>query len=425
MNTFLIDAFSGLPVRIWLLALVNLINRCGGMIICFLTLYLTESLHYTLTDAGYAMSFFGVGAVFGALLGGRLADKLGYQTVQLLSLVLNGFAFLSLLVVRDFWVMCFALFCCNLVGEAFRPANSVAVRMNSNPENRTRAYSLLRLAFNLAISFALIFGGWLISKGWYLIFWVDAFTCFAAAATLFFFVPDIHNKKAEQNALILTQDKKENLLSTEIMDKPTELKVNNSPYRDIPFLFFVGLTFLSALTFMQIVWTIPAFFKNVYHWNEALIGMVSAVNGIIVMIVEMPLIFGIEGRRKNLWFVRLGILLYAVSYSVLVLPNEWRWFAALFYMTVISFGEILAMPFSTTWVTRRTPSATQGQYMALYGVAYSTANIVAPIFGTQIIAAYGYHTLWTSITIIAIFTSIGFFFLDKIAPVKEVQESFL
>jgi predicted MFS family arabinose efflux permease len=417
MNTFLINAFSGLPTRIWLLALVNLINRSGGMILCFLTLYLTQSLHYSIKDAGFAMAFLGVGSICGGLLGGRLTDKFGYQNIQLLSLLGSGVAFLGLLFVRDFWLMCIALFCCNLVGEAFRPANAVAVRMNSDPDNRTRAYSLLRLAFNLAISFALVIGGWLISKGWYLIFWADALTCFAAAATLFFFVPNIRNQEkeaaiAEDKAATETKTADFNTKNPELMGKVVP-KNNSSAYTDAPFLFFIGLTFLSALVFMQIIWTLPAFFKNVYGWNELLIGAMSAVNGITVMLVEMPMVFGIEGKRKNLWFVRLGVGLYALSYAVLVLPNEYRWFAALFYMIVISFGEILAMPFSTTWAMARASATQQGQYMALYGVAYSTANIVAPIFGTQIIATYGYHTLWVCMAVIAVFTSIGFFFLSK------------
>ena len=102
-KNFLINSFSGLPMRIWLLASVNLINRSGGMVLCFMTLYLTQTLHYTLIDAGYAMSFLGIGAVCGALLSGRLTDKFGYQYVQLGSLISNGVAFLVLILVRDFW----------------------------------------------------------------------------------------------------------------------------------------------------------------------------------------------------------------------------------------------------------------------------------------------------------------------------------
>ncbi len=409
---FLLDAFSGLPLRIWLLALVNLINRSGGMVLCFMTLYLTQKLHYTITDAGYAMSCLGIGSVCGALLGGRLTDKLGYQIVQLLSLITNGFAFLCLIRIENFWTMCFALFCCNLLSEAFRPANAVAVRMNSDDDNRTRAYSLMRLAFNLAIAFALILGGWLFEQGAYLLFWADALTCFAAAATLFFFVPDIHskrNKTPAENLEINIDAAEKNVIEAE---KTTET-VSNSPYKDPEFLIFILLTFFSALVFMQIIWTLPAFFKVQYGWKESLIGAVSAVNGILVLLIEMPLVFGIEGKRRNLWFVRFGVFLYAVSYAALLLPVSWAWFSALFYMTIISFGEIFAMPFSTTWVTKRTPAATQGQYMALYGVAYSVANIVAPLFGTQIIAAFGYQTLWTIITLIAVATAIGFYFLDK------------
>lgn len=412
-GSYLIDAFSGLPRQVWLLALVNFINRSGGMVLCFLTLYLTEKLHYSIVDAGYAMSFFGIGAVGGSLLGGRLTDTFGYRIVQLVTLTATGFSFIWLLFVHDFWWFCLALFCCSLVSEAFRPANAVAIRMNSSPENRTRAYSLMRLAFNLAISIALVFGGWLITKGWSFIFCIDSATCFLAATALYYFLPKMKQGEKQRETVEHAPG-----ISLNTIPKTNNLELEKtsarvSPYGDSTYLLFVVLTFFSALVFMQIIWTIPAFFKQTYHWSEWVIGAVSAVNGVVVMLVEMPLVFGIEGKRSNLWFIRFGIFLYAVCYAALLLPFEYRWFAALFYMTIISFGEILAMPFSTTWITKRSPIHAQGQYLALYGVAYSLANIAAPVFGTQIIAAYGYSAFWSAITVIALATAAGFYFLQR------------
>ena len=46
------DAYTGLPPSVWLLAVVMLINRCGTMVLAFLTLYLTQHLHYSIEQAG-------------------------------------------------------------------------------------------------------------------------------------------------------------------------------------------------------------------------------------------------------------------------------------------------------------------------------------------------------------------------------------
>jgi predicted MFS family arabinose efflux permease len=82
-------------------------------------------------------------------------------------------------------------------------------------------------------------------------------------------------------------------------------------------------------------------------------------------------------------------------------------------MIVISFGEIFVMPFSTTWATQRAPEATQGQYMALYTMAYSVANVFSPMMGTQVIDRFGFDTLWIILACISVATFFGFATLGK------------
>ena len=90
------NSFSGLSRDIWMLSLVMLVNRAGTMVIPFMTVYLTQELHFTLAQAGYVMSSFGAGSILGALLGGRLTDKVGYYPTQFWTLFLSGLLFLAL-----------------------------------------------------------------------------------------------------------------------------------------------------------------------------------------------------------------------------------------------------------------------------------------------------------------------------------------
>ncbi len=397
------QSFSGLPPRIWLLSVVNFINRCGAMVLCFLTLYLTENLCYPITYAGYAMSCYGLGAIAGTIVGGRLVGSWGYQRVQLWSLLATGFLLLWVSQVSRFEWICVALFLLNLASESFRPANATAIRENSNAETFTRSASLMRMAFNFAIMFALTLGGWLIGYGWHYIFWADIATCWLSALLLWIWIPDT----------VLAQTaapKASPVLSNEVDIGRGAV----SPYRDTAFWHFAFCTFLGAFAFMQIIWTVPPFFKQVYHWNEFTIGIVCAINGLAVMLIEMPLIYRIEQRRPTIWFIRWGIVLYALAYLAFTLPVSLKWFAAVFYMLVISVGEILVMPFSSTWVARNTPSERQGDYWAIYGIAYSVANVLAPLVGTQIIDAYGYRVLWCFIAVVCGLAWVGFWRQSKI-----------
>jgi predicted MFS family arabinose efflux permease len=385
--------FDGLTKEILTLTAINFINRVGAMVICFLTLYLTERLHFDLISAGYIMSCYGIGAIVGAYLGGFLTDKLGYQRVQVLSLIFNGIFLLVILYQTTFYALCINLFLLNVAAEAFRPANSVAVKACSNDANRTKAFSFLRVGINLAVAIALALGGFLISFGWEYIFWIDALTCFAAAIFIVWIVP---TKAVAQKETVTAA-----------------IKDAQNPYKDRHFLAFVGLTFLAAMIFMQIVWTVPPYFKKVYGWDEATIGYISAINGLVVMLVEFPLVLFVQHKKSQKWLIRLGLFFYLLSYAALTLPVGLAYFSAIFYMVAISFGEIFVMPFSSTYVTQIAPTATQGKYLALYTMAYSVSNVIAPLMGTQIIDRFGFDTLWVVIAVMSAFAMLGFYFLEK------------
>ncbi|HLT32542.1 MAG TPA: hypothetical protein VKZ98_02020, partial [Aquaticitalea sp.] len=67
-----INTFRGLSKEVWWLALITLINRTGTMVIPFLSLYLTSSLHFSLDEVAWIMSAFGMGSIVGSWLGGKL-----------------------------------------------------------------------------------------------------------------------------------------------------------------------------------------------------------------------------------------------------------------------------------------------------------------------------------------------------------------
>jgi predicted MFS family arabinose efflux permease len=392
------SSYQGIPKEIWFLSIISLINRCGSMVIAFITLYLTQELHFSITEAGYTMMFFGIGSLIGSYIGGRLTDKLGSFPVQFWSLMLNGVMLILMLQVHDFWMMSLAAGMMALIAEVFRPANSVAIATYCTPETRTRSISLYRMAVNLGWAVAPAFGGLLVALGWSWLFWVDGITCMAAALCLYFLLPPQPVKSSPE-------------VLDGILDSP-EKPVGNSPYRDRHFLWFTVLTMLNVVVFMQFLWTIPVFWKESFHWTETQVGLMTALNGLLVFLIEMPLIFKLEGKRPQLYYVRIGLLLYGAAYLCFLMPVGFT-VAALLYIFAISFGEMFVMPFSSNFVFGRSAGAFQGQYMALYGIAWALANTIAPVYGTQIIDAWGYNTLWLLMGVQSALVWIGFWFLER------------
>src|SRR5438045_959499 len=252
------NAYIGLSDATWWLALVMFVNRAGTMVLPFLTVYLREDMHYSIAAAGWEVALFGIGALLGNFIGGRLTDKIGFSPVQFWSLFLNGVLFIVLGQMRTFWQIGSCMFIIGVVGEAFRPANAAAVAYYSQPGNRTRSYSRNRLAINLGFSIGPAVGGLLAFQ---YLFWADGITCMLAALLLRIALPPVimTNKregdtKAEQNS--------------------------SSVWKDKIYLGFTFFIFLSALCFLQMFSLLPVFFKEQLYLSKPVIGLVLALNGL-------------------------------------------------------------------------------------------------------------------------------------------------
>ena len=191
-----INAFRGLSKEVWWLALITLINRAGTMVVPFLSLYLKDNMHFTISNVGWIMSAFGLGSVTGSWLGGKLTDKIGYYKVMLYSLMFTGILFIGLQFLNTFASICLGVFVVMSVADSFRPAIFVALNAYSKPENKIRSLTLIRLAINLGFSAGPALGGIIIvSLGYGGLFWVDGITCIIAGIVL---LDVLHPKKAKE-----------------------------------------------------------------------------------------------------------------------------------------------------------------------------------------------------------------------------------
>ena len=184
------QAYSGLTHRIWLLGIVMLINRSGTMVLAFMTLY-SRHLGFTIQQGGWIVAIYGIGAVAGALIGGKLSDRFGFYYMQFAALFCGGILFIVLGQMNSYVSICICTFILSMVNESFRPANASAIAHYSTPQNRTQSFSLVRLAINLGWGIGSALGGFLASINYHLLFWVDGFTNISAAILLLIILPKV------------------------------------------------------------------------------------------------------------------------------------------------------------------------------------------------------------------------------------------
>src|SRR5436190_5236672 len=387
------NAYTGLSRSTWLLSLVMLINRSGTMVIPFMTLYLTSpKMGYSIGEAGFVFSLFGAGAFSGAFFGGYLTDKIGFYPVQLITLLGGGILFIVLGQMKSYSTICLFTYLLSFVNEAFRPANSTAIAFYSQEENRTRSYALIRLAINIGWAVGSGLGGVLAKWNYQLLFWVDGFTNITAVLLMWIFLKPVNYKPSKQ--------------------KVKEQPAARSAYKDQTYLLFVVITMLFASCFFQLFTNMPLFFKQELHFSEPFIGLLMAVNGIIIALVEMVLIYKLEGRRKHTVYITFGVALTGLSFLMLNIPGMGG-LLALAMIVSITFGEIFSMPFMNTYWIGRTQSSNRGQYAALYTMAWSAAQCLGPLLGSQVADHYNFTLLWWIVGGLALFASFSFWRLHK------------
>jgi predicted MFS family arabinose efflux permease len=384
------EAYSGLSKSTWLLSLVMLINRSGTMVIPFMTIYLTQpSMGYSIAQAGLVMGIFGFGAVCGGFLGGRITDRIGFHRVQLVTLTGGGILFMVLGQMKSYPLICLVTFLLSLINEAFRPANSTAIAWYSKEENRTRSYSLNRLSINLGWAVGGAIGGILASINYHLLFWVDGATNLLAAVLLRYFLAPAQNTAVHHTVAAAAT------------------AAPSSPYRDKVYLRFIGLTILFACCFFQLFTTLPLYYKRELHLPEYMIGLLMTLNGLLITCFEMVLVFKLEGKRRNLFYIFLGVSVMSSAFLLLnILPLSVV--TAFFCMAVITLGEILSMPFMNSFWISRTGMANRGQYAGLYTIAWSTAQVIGPTGGAQVAQYLNFRALWWGAGAVCLVAAIGF-----------------
>lgn len=389
-----INSFKGFSREIWILTLVTFINRAGTMVLPFLSKYLKEDLHFSYDQVGTVLVFFGAGSMVGSWLGGKLSDKVGFYKIMIFSLFTSGILIFCIQFITSFIGLCAGMFVVMIIADMFRPAMYVSLGAYAKPENRTRAFTLVRLAVNLGFAAGPAFGGLIIMGiGYKGLFWIDGLSC--VTAILIF--------------ALLVKEKKKLPVSEE---DTKEVVVVKSVFKDGPFWIFLLGSYLTAMVFFQLFTTLPLYQSEWYGVTEFQTGLLMSFNGLLIFFLEMPMVNYFERKGINkLKIIVFGTFLISLSFFVLLI-NIWVGVLVI-GMFLVTFGEMFNFPFSNTFAMSRAPKGHEGRYMALYTMSFSLAHITSGKLGLGIISAFGYQANWAVMGTMSLVACASFLYLSK------------
>lgn len=405
-----------IPHNIWILAFATLINRSGTMVLPFLALYMAKDFGVSAGSAGLVIAFYGLGALFTAPIVGKLSDKLGALRVMKLSLIFTGLMLFVYPFITDYYLILGYTVIWSVISEAFRPANLSLISTESEPAKRKTSFALNRLAINLGMSIGPVVGGILTTIDFKLLFYVDGITSVAAGIFLMIARFNPHEEQLKSGESVSENPDKVLLENeTEINQQASDIRNQESIFKDKLFLVFLFSLIPVNIVFFQHIGGLPLYIVRDLGYSGAIFGLLSAINTVTIIFVEVPLNNAMAGwdDRKAM---ALGAILCGLGFGMMVFWQNIFFIA--FTILIWTFGEMIFFPASTSYTSALSPEKRRGEYMGYFQMTFSLALMLGPWLGTEVLDLFGSEILWIGTFVFSSISALLFFFFkEKRIPV--------
>lgn len=361
-RTSLAADLKRLPKPFYLLMAGTFINRFGHFVIPFLAIYLRQ-LGFTPSVTGYALAAYGAGGFCASILGGYLADKIGRKPTLLISCFGAAATMLLLSIARTEFAFVSGAFLSGLMTCLYYPASSSLIADLIGRDLRVRAFGVQRFTINLAFALGMMTAGLVAASSFFWLFIVDAGTTAVLGFIILFGLARGIGTKATSAA--------------------GWGPALSSIRRNGAFIRATVASFLVAVVFWQTSSTLGLQVTEHSGLDERAFGFLLGLNGIMIVFLELPLTNWtrcLDPQRAMAFgyaLTGLGLALLAFGAGPAMLITS---------IVVLTIGEMIAMPISSSYVANLAPESMRGRYMGVLGFSWNTAIGVGPMIGLWVFA---------------------------------------
>ena len=385
---------EGLPATYWLIWTGTLINRLGGFVIPFLTLYLTAQREIPVSQAALMVSFFGAGSFLAQLTGGELTDRLGRRPVMLMSFFITPVFMILLGLARDLALISIATFAVGFFTDLYRPAVGAAIADLVPPESRTRAYGYNYWAINLGAAVAPIVAGLIANYDYLFLFIADAVTTAAFGLIVLFGIRETRPAEAHHASHLPLGERLSQLKRAPIL------------------LIFSLITLFFGIIYMQGNVTLPLDMQA-HGLSPGHYGAAIAVNGFLIILVTIP-VSNMAAKWPRFETVAAAAVLLGLGFGFTALATNLPLFAL--SVAIWTLGEIAATSVGPTIIADLSPVDVRGLYQGIFGAAWGLSFFIGPLAGGWIFEHLGSNVLWLGCLILG--GIIAFCYLALSIPAK-------
>jgi predicted MFS family arabinose efflux permease len=373
-----------LPRPVWVLEAGSFANQIGeGLVMPFLVIYLHNVRGFSLgTSGAIVATMYGVAPLSG-LVGGAVVDRLGARGSAAASLALLALGFGGFSLVRDdAWLAFFVAAVAGAGKGFFWPSHSTLVTGLTPQERRHAAYAMQRVTWSLGFGLGSAIGGLIASTDhpatFTALFLLDA-ASFVGFMCALAFVPPV-GRSSEQ------KEGKSGRYMELLQDRPLLGAIALNLV-----LVAAGYALLSAV--------LPVFGKTEAGMSERGIGMIFLLNSLTIIVAQLPIAKGLEGRRRMPVFAAIGALWcgcwLAVLGAGLWLPAVAATAVFVFVGGAFALGECLHGAVQGALVADLARPSLRGRSMALWLTTSQLGLSLGSVTGAFLLAASP-AVLWLS-----------------------------
>lgn len=385
---------EGLPPTYWLIWTGTLINRLGGFVIPFLTLYLTARRDIPVSQAALMVSLFGAGSFIAQLSGGELTDRLGRRPVMLMSFFVTPVFMIALGLARDLALISIATFLVGFFTDLYRPAVGAAIADLVPPESRTRAYGYSYWAINMGAAVAPLLAGLIADYNFFILFVADALTTAAFGFIVLFGIRETRPAEAHHASHMPVGERISQLKRAPIL------------------LIYSFITLFFGIVYMQGNVTLPIDMQA-HGLGPAEYGAAIAVNGFLIILTTIP-VSNMAAKWPRFETVAAGAVLMGLGFGFTALATNLPLFAL--SVAIWTMGEIAATSVGPTIIADLSPVELRGLYQGIFGAAWGLSYFLGPLAGGWIYEQWGSNALWVGCLAVGFVTALCYLALS--APAK-------
>ncbi len=348
------------------ISMVQMIRTLGrSQIWIFTPLYLVIIRHIPYEYVGVLFFVTAFISVPFSLYGGNLVDSIGRRPLAVWSPIFATILLVIMAVSVGLDLNVFILFLAFImegpVSSIQGILDNVVTTDSTSETERLDAFSFIRIAANLGFAVGPAVGGFLSIIGYTWVFIFPAVLTVVEWYIYFRYVKETGKIKESHRGRM------------------------EIPKSDRAFLIMVIL--MASLFFASGQWgtTLTLFWSRFDLISNPLIGVLYSVNGIGVVLLQLP-VNRMLLKNRSTTRLSIGGLFYAFGFLILAFSSNYAFL--IFDVVILTIGENILSPVFYTIVGKMAPPEKRGQYFGTFQLVSGMIMPLAPVLGTVLLTYY-------------------------------------